>query len=91
MTFSMDSAESPVNYHKIVKITNIDHVGGPSENCQKNVFGRLRIVKRLSTYCPRTCFYYFLTKYRPKEERRPKAAALLLGAAGGRDHIIVKK
>ena len=43
-------------------MSKIDPFGGPSENCQTNVLGRLKIVNKLSKYCPRTIILQFVDK-----------------------------
>ena len=52
----MDSGGSPENYQKIIKISKTGHPGGPSENYQKNVLGKLKVIKKLSKYCPGKTF-----------------------------------
>ena len=58
----MDVGGSPDNCRKTVNMTKIDNFGGPSKNCQKNVLGRLRIVKQMATHFPRTIILQLLDK-----------------------------
>ena len=62
MTIFVDSGGSPESFRKHVKMTKIDHFGGPSDNCQKNVLGRLRIVNKLSKYRSRTIILHVFYK-----------------------------
>ena len=56
MPILRESGGSPENYQQIIKIFKIGYLGGPLENCQKIVLGRLKIVQKLSKYCPGTTF-----------------------------------
>ncbi len=46
----MDSGGSPENCQKIVKISKIDHFGGPSENPRKIVLGSPQNRQKSSKY-----------------------------------------
>ena len=77
----MDSGGSPENCQQKIKISQIDHFGGPSETCQKIVLGSLKIVKQnVNIGFPGQLFYNIFTKYGPKRG----------AAAEGRDKIFIK-
>ena len=55
------------------KMKKIYHFGGPSENCQKHVLGRVNNVQKISTYCPGTTFWWYFDKtWTQKMCRRPR-------------------
>ena len=71
MSILMNSGGSPHNYRKHVKILKNGHLGGSLEKYKTNVLGTLKIVKKLSTYCPGSLFWQYFDKI----WTRPSAAS----------------